>query len=79
MVNRIQNYRKDSGYEVTDRINIRILKSESTYEAFNSFSEYICAETLADIEFVENQGLNNAIEFDIIDDVKTEVEIVKIS
>jgi len=79
LVNRIQNYRKDSGYEVTDRINIRILKSESTYEAFNSFSEYICAETLADIEFVENQGLNNAIEFDIIDDVKTEVEIVKIS
>ncbi len=79
LVNRIQNFRKDSGYEVTDRIKVKILKSDTTFDAFNKFSDYICAETLAEIEFTENQYLNNAIEFDLIDDVKAIVEIVKIS
>lgn len=79
LVNRIQNFRKDSGYEVTDRIKVKILKSDTTFNAFNTFSDYICAETLADIEFTENERLNNSIEFDLIDDVKTLVEIVKIS
>lgn len=79
LINRIQNFRKDSGYEVTDRIKVKVLKYDTTFDAFNKFSDYICAETLADIEFTENQDLNNAIEFDLIDDVKAIVEIVKIS
>jgi isoleucyl-tRNA synthetase len=48
IVNRIQKIRKESGFEVTDRINVYI----EEYEPFNStiidYCDYICAEILAD-------------------------------
>ncbi len=47
-VNRIQNMRKDAGYDVTDRINIRFDGSDKLVEAVNTFSDYVSAETLAD-------------------------------
>ncbi len=53
LVNRVQNIRKDSGLEVTDHIVLTIEKNESTDEAFTSFKNYICSETLAEIEMVD--------------------------
>ncbi|MFK7923028.1 MAG: isoleucine--tRNA ligase [Bacteroidia bacterium] len=46
-VNRIQNLRKNNGFEVTDRINITI-SSADWDPAVNAYADYICKETLGD-------------------------------
>jgi len=46
-VNRIQNLRKDSGFEVMDRIGISFKTNDKLTAALTSFCEYICSETLA--------------------------------
>ncbi len=47
IVNRVQNLRKDSGLEVTDRIELSISSNSTTDSAVNNWSEYIAAQTLA--------------------------------
>lgn len=55
-INRIQNMRKDAGYDVTDKINI-IFKGDSYLtNAINHFNKYIANETLA-----ENLKMNEQI------------------
>jgi isoleucyl-tRNA synthetase len=51
-VNRVQNMRKDAGFEVTDRIAISFQASPEMCAALLSMKSYITAETLA-VEFVE--------------------------
>jgi len=46
-INRIQNLRKESNFEVTDRINLKIVKNEYLDDAILQFSEYIANQTLA--------------------------------
>jgi len=46
-VNRIQNMRKDAGFDVTDKINIKFTGSEQINKAVQSFTGYVAAETLA--------------------------------
>ena len=48
LVNRIQNLRKDAGFQVTDRINIAVEDQETIRQAVVDYGDYICAETLAD-------------------------------
>ena len=76
LVNRIQNYRKDSGLEVTDRIDI-ILKSEFELEkAIRENKNYILNETLANTLKFESTILKGTpIEFD---NFKTEILIKKV-
>ncbi len=52
VVNRIQNMRKDAGFEVMDRIEIRYSTDSKLSAYIKQFSDYIMAETLADI--IEN-------------------------
>ena len=47
LVNRIQNIRKESGFEVTDKIRVEIEATELTTPAIESFAEYIGGQTLA--------------------------------
>ena len=47
-VNRIQNIRKESGFEVTDRVKIRVSANPGWDESLKRFLPYICSETLAD-------------------------------
>ena len=47
LVNRIQNIRKDSGFEVTDRIRIEIERNDEIAGAVESFGDYIASQTLA--------------------------------
>ncbi|MFZ0456701.1 MAG: isoleucine--tRNA ligase [Ignavibacteriaceae bacterium] len=47
-VNRIQNMRKDAGFDVTDRIEIKYTGSKELIDAVNSFHGYISNETLAE-------------------------------
>ncbi|MDR1499773.1 MAG: class I tRNA ligase family protein, partial [Tannerellaceae bacterium] len=47
LVNRIQNIRKGSGYEITDKIKVHILSSDEMDEAVNEHREYIMNQVLA--------------------------------
>jgi isoleucyl-tRNA synthetase len=47
-VNRIQKIRKDSGFELTDRINVKVSASNGLKESLAQFKDYICAEILAE-------------------------------
>lgn len=67
LVNRIQNMRKDSGYEVTDKIDIKILKDGLVEKAVKSNMRYIKTETLAaDLNFEETLENGTDIAFDEI-------------
>ena len=48
LVNRIQNMRKDAGFEVTDKINVMIEDHPYISEAVKNNLSYICAEILAE-------------------------------
>ena len=47
LINRIQNFRKDSGLEVTDKITVEIEDKESVADAVAGFADYIGSQTLA--------------------------------
>ena len=47
-VNRIQKIRKDSGFELTDRIHVMVAASGAVKSSLAQFKDYICAEILAD-------------------------------
>jgi isoleucyl-tRNA synthetase len=66
VVNRIQNMRKDTGFEVTDRIGVEIDTTETVEKAIKQFETYICNEVLANtIEFIKlSEGTKEAIETD---------------
>ncbi|TVZ58093.1 isoleucyl-tRNA synthetase [Flavobacteriaceae bacterium MAR_2010_105] len=76
LVNRIQNLRKDSGFELTDRIAVQFQKDEQIINAINKNLEYIKTETLTeDLEIIDH--LTNGIEI-AFDDVNTKLFIQKI-
>jgi isoleucyl-tRNA synthetase len=47
-VNRIQKIRKDSGFELTDRIEVKVAADNGISQSLAKFNDYICAEILAD-------------------------------
>lgn len=75
LVNRIQNIRKDSGFEVTDKVVVKLVREASLQAAVAANAEYIKSETLTDsLEFVDTMENGTEIEFD---DVKTKIEVSK--
>jgi len=75
LVNRIQNLRKESGFEVTDKINIKILKDGLIEKAVESNRDYVKSETLtAQLDFEEQLDKGIQIAFD---EVKTRLFIQK--
>ena len=55
LVNKIQNMRKDAGFEVNDRINVKYKHHVDIQKTLNIYKGYICNEILADdIKEVEN-------------------------
>ncbi|WP_405209141.1 isoleucine--tRNA ligase [Aquimarina sp. LLG6339-5] len=75
LVNRIQNIRKDSGLEVTDRIEVVIKENKSIQEAVATNEAYIKNETLTDtIEFATDVINGTEIAFD---DIATQLVIKK--
>jgi len=75
LVNRIQNIRKDSGFEVTDKIKVQIKRNNLLEEAVSKNEDYIKSETLTDsLVFVEALENGTEIEFD---DIKTTILISK--
>ena len=47
LINRIQNLRKESGFEVTDKIELTVGRHPDLTEALEKFGDYICTQTLA--------------------------------
>ncbi|MGB5699411.1 isoleucine--tRNA ligase [Muriicola sp.] len=65
LVNRIQNLRKESGFEVTDKIDIKVLKDGFVEKAIESNMQYIKTETLtADLALEEQLETGTEIVFD---------------
>lgn len=54
IINRVQNIRKDSGLEITDRIKIVIAPNEQTNAAIESYADYIKGQVLADVITIDN-------------------------
>ena len=75
LVNRIQNLRKDSGFEVTDRIDVQLQNDAQVAAAIASNEDYIKSETLTEeLQLMDN--LNDGIEI-AFDEVNTKLFIQK--
>ena len=67
LVNRIQNARKDTGLEVTDKIKLTVLKSQNLQQSILDNRDYIMSETLTkELVFVDELNNGTEIEFDAI-------------
>jgi len=75
LVNRIQKIRKESGFELTDRINVKLADASELKPAITEFNDYICAEILADkLELVPNMPSGTEIE---VNDIPLKVLVTK--
>ena len=73
LVNRIQNLRKNSGLEITNRITVCISPNETIEKALDAFGDYVARQVLADsITIAPNDG--QEVEFD---DFKLNINITK--
>ena len=76
LVNRIQNIRKDSGLEVTDKIEISFLANTDLKQRIENNITYILTETLGEkIDFPEKMNDGTEVAFD---NIKTQITIKKI-
>ncbi len=79
-INRIQNIRKDSGFDVTDKIRVEIQKHDAIIEAINIHKDYIANQTLAqNILWAEISKDPTAKEVEIDDQIKTLLKITKVN
>ena len=77
LVNRIQNIRKDSGFEVTDKISVEIESNDLTASAVESFAQYIAQQTLAvDVKAVAAPAGDFVVDADI-DEVALKIAVTK--
>jgi isoleucyl-tRNA synthetase len=75
LVNRIQNIRKERGFDLTDRIYLVLEQNNAFLPSINEYKNYICAEILADnIDFAEE--LADGIEIEV-NDIKLKVNVTK--
>lgn len=75
LVNRIQNIRKDCGFEITDKVKVTLQDVKEIREAVLANEDYIKSETLTHtLEFVET--LENGVDVEF-DELKTRVLILK--
>ncbi|TKG88003.1 isoleucine--tRNA ligase [Puteibacter caeruleilacunae] len=76
-INRIQNIRKESDFEVTDKVNLQIMKNENFDDAVLKHKDYISNQTLAaSLTLVDSLKEENARKVDI-DEVETLIMVEK--
>ena len=76
-INRIQNLRKESNFDVTDKIRLYIGKHAQINEAVENFSTYIASQVLAESVNLTDTIDTNAKEVEI-DDMTTYIKIEKV-
>ena len=65
LVNRIQNIRKNSGFEITDKITVYLSKNSQTDDAVKEYNSYICNQVLANaLELVDTVNDGTEVSFD---------------
>ena len=75
IINRVQNMRKDGGFEVTDKIILTIEKNADIMKPVERFGEYICSETLATLELVDKlEGVEGQ---ELVDKITAKLTIKK--
>jgi len=79
VVNKVQNMRKSSGFEVTDRINILIDTADPLASALRKYGETICDETLADnLDLVDSIPADKEAKNWNINGVKADIAVFKL-
>ena len=77
IVNKIQNMRKSSGFEVTDYVNVRVGSTNRLISAVEKYDEFIRCETLArKIEFTDKESVNDGKDWNINGE-KAAIAVVK--
>jgi len=74
-VNRIQKIRKDSNFDLTDRIEVKVSAPNGLKESLAQYKDYICAEILAD-KFELVSELEYGMEIDV-NDIALKVNVLK--
>jgi isoleucyl-tRNA synthetase len=75
LVNRIQKIRKDNGYDLTDRILVKIEQQGAINASITQYNDYICAEILADkLELVEEMVGGTEVD---VNDIPLKVFVTK--
>ncbi|MEX0982246.1 MAG: isoleucine--tRNA ligase [Bacteroidales bacterium] len=78
LVNRIQNIRKESNFDVTDKVNIVIEHHDTLADVVESFGNYISAQTLAEnIDFTNQLDNNDSRKIEIDEKIKLKIRVVK--
>ena len=80
LINRIQNLRKESGYEITDRILITLSSVPEIEDTLKSYSGYISSQVLADELSTEDEALmpKESVELEDLDGLKVKAYIRKV-
>ena len=79
LINRIQNLRKESGFEVTDKIELTVGRHPELTEALGKFGDYICIQTLAEkLNLANLSDMIDYQEFEIDPDFKVLISVKKI-
>ena len=76
LVNRIQNLRKSSGFEITDKVNVTILTNEQMDGAIQAYKEYISNQVLAASVEIADYAISDAVELDF-EEFKLSVKVEK--
>lgn len=80
VVNRIQNLRKDKGFEVTDKILVKIQQNSDLDNAIKNNLSYICSETLtSDLQLVQTMVSDNATTIEVDELISTLISIEKLN
>ncbi len=76
LVNRIQNIRKESDFDVVDKIDVRLSYHPEMENVLHSFKTYICSETLCNrLELIDNFTSEQQVE--LSDTITLDIEIEK--
>jgi len=75
LVNRIQNIRKNSGFEITDKIKVVLSKNQQTNDAVKEYNDYICTQVLAHSLTLADEVIEG-IELDF-EDFKLTINVAK--
>lgn len=67
LVNRVQNLRKSSGFDITDKIHISILSQEEMNAAIQDYKDYISNQVLAESIEIMDEAISDATELDFED------------
>ena len=78
LVNRVQNMRKDAGFDVTDQIVIELEADQTVVEAVEAFASYVEAETLARVEITDQLTGSDIVDNELVENIVARIRISKV-